>query len=242
MRNISAAIFVVAVLSIVAFVAIGGSFDRTFWLNFLPGLMENLTALAVAIFIIERILAKGRFDKLAQANAAQSHYIFFLSNRQAYLLLNFLGLANQKEFSSDAELNFEFAYDRLKGMDLATTFYDKLMDSEDKQTFIEGFVEILREQHEGISKALDKIYPRPDPNLKSMHASYGMVNALAILPKSYKGANQEVREEDRLKPEHLDLLIKIGYPPVRQELKNIQEAIVELSEKASENKLFISFD
>jgi hypothetical protein len=40
----------------------------------------------------------------------------------------------------------------------------------------------------------------------------------------------------------LDLLIKIGYPPIRQELQNIQEAIIELSEKASENKLFISFD
>lgn len=234
----------VALLAIVAFVAIGGSFDKTFWLNFLPGLMENLGALAVAILVIERILAKGRFDKLAQANATQSKFIFLLSNRLAYLLLNFLGLANQNEISNDAELNFQFAYDRLKGVDLATTFYDKLVKSEDKQTFIEGFVKILREQHEGIWKALDKIYPRPDPNLKSMHSSFGigMVDALAIIPKSYKDANQEVREEDRLKPEHLDLLIKIGYPPILQELQNIQEAIIELSEKASENKLFISFD
>jgi hypothetical protein len=234
----------VTLLAIVAFVAIGGSFDKTFWLNFLPGLMENLAALAVAILVIERILAKGRFDKLAQANATQSKFIFLLSNRLAYLLLNFLGLANQNEISNDAELNFQFAYDRLKGVDLATTFYAKLVKSEDKQTFIEGFVKILREQHEGIWKAFDKIYPRPDPNLKSMHSSFGigMVDALAIIPKSYKDANQEVREEDRLKPEHLDLLIKIGYPPIRQELQNIQEAIIELSEKASENKLFISFD
>ena len=69
-----------------------------------------------------------------------------------------------------------------------------------------------------------------------------MVHALAMLPRSYKEANKELTAEHRLTPEQLDLLIKLGYPPVQAELQKNQEAMLELSERAKDNKLFIDFD
>ena len=139
MKNIFAAIFVGFLVIGLVFLGIGGSFDLKFWLSFLPGLMENLVALAGAVFIIDRIRGNQRLAKLEQTNAGQARFVLFMNNRFAFHLLEHLGLATKDEFHKDAGLTFEFAHDRLKNINLADTFYRKLMESKNKEDFTAGF-------------------------------------------------------------------------------------------------------
>ena len=230
----------------VAFVAIGGSFDREFWLAFLPGLIANLAILAVGIFVIDSIFKSERLEKLEQTNTGQSDAVLLLSNRLAYLLLEHLGLAAREEINQDPELYFEFALDRLKNADLAAIFYEKLMKEANRESFIDSFVGVLRPQAEGISKALDKIYPRPDPAIKQMvddmNFSIGSLEALKGLFGAFEATNAQIAAQERLKTEHLDLLVKVVYARIGLELQKIQAAIVRSSEAAKTNKLFVSLD
>ena len=77
MKKVSAFILVGFIVVAVAFIIVGGSFDRQFWITFLAGLMENLTILALAVFVIESIFKRERWNKLEQTNAKQSQWIYF---------------------------------------------------------------------------------------------------------------------------------------------------------------------
>jgi hypothetical protein len=164
----------------------------------------------------------------------------------AYLLLKHLALATEDEVGNDPELNFGFVHDRFRGTNLETIFYEKLMQSENKEAFTEAFAKILSRETEGISKALDKIYPRPDPTIKQiedrMSFSIGSLGALKILLGAPKAVNAQVGPDEQLKPEHLDVLIRVVYGQIGLELKNIQNAIIHVSEKAGANKLFFCLD
>lgn len=72
--------------------------------------------------------------------------------------------------------------------------------------------------------------------------SIGMLGALKALLGAFKAANAQVGADDQLKPEHQNLLIRIGYDQVGLELTNIHSTIIKLSDRAKANKLFISLD
>jgi hypothetical protein len=120
------------------------------------------------------------------------------------LLLEHLALATNEEVRQDPALNFEFAHNRIKNTDLAAVFYERLMKAENRETFIETFGEILRHETQGISKALDKIYPRPDPTIKEMvdemSFSIGSLEALKGMFEAFQAANAQVGPENQLKP------------------------------------------
>lgn len=248
MRKVVGAIAICFAALTIIFMLIGGSFGRQFWLASLPGLMQNLAILAVAVLVIDRIFRKERLDKLERTNAEQSQFVLFLCNRLAYLLLKYLGLAREDEveIGKALALTFEFAQSKMQNTDLAKVFYERLMQAEDKEALVGGFEKTLKSQTEGISKALDDIYPRPDPSLKritgQMSFSAGSLEAFKGLFEAFKAANAQVGENEQLKPEHLDLLIKIAYSRIGLELQNIKSAIVQLSERAKANKLFFSLD
>jgi hypothetical protein len=228
------------------YVIIGGVFDRAFWLAFLPGLMANLIVLLIAVFVIDRIFEKERWRKLEQINAKQSQFVRFLSNRMAYWLLTYLGLTNEEEFHKDKTLNLEFAIDKMKIVDVADTFYEKLTNSADRETFLDGFIKHVREGLEGILKALDAIYPHPDPAAKQladeMMYSNGVLEAFKGMFGIIKEANERVAAGQGFNPEQIELLIKIAYSPVARELQKLQATVVELSSRADANKLFASLD
>src|SRR5258708_1177889 len=196
MRNVIAALVVSFILLVCIFVGIGGSFDKQFWVAFLPGLMENLVILAAGVLIFDSIFKKERLDKLEQTNERQSRFVLLINNRLAFKILEHLALATVEEFGKDSELDFAFALDRLKTIDLANVFYEKLMGSENKEIFAEGFEKILTRETEGISKALDNVYPRPDPALKlsedQMISSIAALGALVMLIRSCREANAQV--------------------------------------------------
>lgn len=57
------------------------------------------------ILVIENIFKRERSEKLAQTNAAQSRFVFFLSNRLALRLLEYLGLkADEINHNNDPEV------------------------------------------------------------------------------------------------------------------------------------------
>src|SRR5208283_453987 len=123
MRNVIAALVVSFIVLVCIFVGIGGSFDRQFWLAFLPGLMENLVILSVAVLIFDSIFKKERIDKLEQTNERQSRFVLLLNNRLAFKILEYLALATTEEVGKDSALDFEFALDRLRTINLANVFY-----------------------------------------------------------------------------------------------------------------------
>jgi hypothetical protein len=245
-KNVFIAIFVAFIVLVVSFVGIGGSFERQFWLAFLPGLMENLAALAVAVFVIERIFRSERVDKLKQTNERQSRFVEFLVNRLAFRILKHLALATDQDMQNDSKMNFDFAFVMFQKADVPTIFYEKFMASETKEDFAGGFSRILAEGTETISKALDAVYPRPDPGLKQndeqMNFAAGSLEALKALISAFGAANAEVKAGEQMKPEHLDLLIKMMYGSVRLQLLTIQRLIIHIRDKAQANELFFALD
>ena len=246
MKKVIAVIATAFTLLAAVFTAIGGGFDRQFWLAFLPGLMGNLVILAVAVFLIDSIFKRERLDKLARTNAGQSRFVLFNANRLAYKILEYLELATMEEAHKDPELNLEFANEKLKDTDLAGVFYEKFMRAQDREAFVEGFEKILNAETEALSKGLDKIYPRPDPTIKHVldqtAFSIGSVSFLKTLLESFKTTNAQVGPREQLQGDKLDLLIRVVYGKIGLELKKIQIAILLLSEKAKANELFMSFD
>jgi hypothetical protein len=245
-KKVFAAVLIGFVVLAVIFLSIGGSFDKQFWLNFLPGLMENLAILALALFVIDSIFKKERLDKLEQTNASQSRFVLFCSNRLAFLLLEHLALATKEESQKDPSLNFEFALNKFRDTPLAVVFHEKLMQSEHKEDFVDSFEKLLSDQAKGISQALDVIYPRPDPAIRQieekMNFSTGSLRALKMLISAFKATNAQLGANEQLKPEHLNILIEIGYQQIGSALENIQGAIIHLSDRAKNNKLFIFLD
>ena len=244
MKIVSLALLDVCLLLAIIFEVVGGSFtEQKFWLSFLPSLLANIATLAVAVLVIDNLYARQRSSMLGQANVSQSQFLFFLSNRLAFSLLEYLGLATFDESRNDPDLNFAFAHSRLKDIDLAERFYTKLMETKNKQDFVDGFEKILSRETGPISKALDTIYPRPDSTLKQKisHMSYsiGNLGALTTMLSSVERVNAQVKKEEQLTSERVNLLIKIAYQSTRVELETTQNAIVQLSDKAKANKLFM---
>ena len=64
-----------------------------------------------------------------------------------------------------------------------------------------------------------------------------------MLIASFKAANEKFAAPDQMTPEQLDLLIEISYMNAgRLEVQKLQNAIIQLSEKATNNELFMSLD
>jgi hypothetical protein len=243
--NKAAAYIVGAFFVLIAvYVCIGGEFNRQFWLSFLPGVMENLVILAIAVLVIDSISKKQNLAKLEQTNARPSRAILSFSNKLAYLLLEYLALATREEVHSHKAPNFQFAIERLRLTDLGAVFHGQLMNAEDKAVFAEGFERILIEQTEGVANSLKEIYPRPDPGVvqgvEQMQFGIGSVMVLKDVLGAFKTVNAQAGIQDQLNPEQLDLITEIGYRQVGLQLNNMRDFIVSLSDRAKANRLFIS--
>ncbi len=246
MKKVSIVLFALLLALAFIFVRIGGVYNKQFWLDFLPGLMENLAILGVGVLLIESIFNRERLSRLRQTNIRPSRFVFFLSNRLAYKVLEYLAMATREEFSADPHLEFEFAIERMRGTDLAGILYEQLMRAEDKETFAAGFENILSGEATGITKALENIYPRPDPAIMElvdqMSFSIGSLGGLEALAGAFKATNKQVGPEHQLKPEHLELLIKVVYGRIAEQLERIRITIIKLSDDAKANKLFVSLE
>lgn len=246
MKKVSSAIFVAFIALTITFGLLGGSFGRKFWLDFLPGLMANLVVLALGVIVIDNIFKKEHLSKLTQTNVSQSRMVQFLNNRLAYLLLENLALATKDDFQQDPGLTFEFARDRLRDTNLATVFYNKLMEAEDRQAFAEAFATILHRETQGISKSLDGIYPRPDPTTKEiaeqMIVASGSLSAFKDYLGVFPAVNAGLAAGDQFKPDQIDLLTEIAYSTVGPKLQHLRHGIEELSDRAKANRLFIQLD
>jgi len=243
--NRAAAYIVVAFFALIAiYVRIGGVFNRQFWLSFLPGVMENLVILAIAVLVIDSISKRQNRAKLQQANARPSRTILSISNKLAYLLLEYLALATREELHSDKAPSFQFAIERLRRTDLGAAFHERLMNAQDKAAFAEGFENILIEQTEGVANSLKEIYPRPDPifvqGVEQMQFGIGSVMVLKDVLGAFKTVNAQAGSQDQLHPEQLDLITEIGYRQVGLQLNNMRDFIINLSDRAKANRLFIS--
>jgi hypothetical protein len=244
-RNRAAVYIVGAFFVLIAvYIRIGGEFNRQFWLSFLPGVMENLVILAIAVLVIDSISKKQNLAKLQQTNARPSRAILSFSNKLAYLLLEYLALATREEVHSDKASNFQFAVERLRRTDLGAVFHGRLMDAADKALFAEGFEKILIEQTEGMVNSLKEIYPRPDPGIlhgvEQMQFGIGSVMVLKDVLGAFKTVNAQAGVHDQLHPEQLDLITEIGYRQVGLQLNNMRDFIITLSDRARANRLFIA--
>lgn len=214
MKKVLAVVLASFLLLIIPFKLLGGTFDRIFWLSFIPGLMGNLAIAAVAIFVIDSLFKRERWQKLEQINAKQSAFVLFLSNRSAYWLLEYLGQTNEEEIKQDKTMNFEFAIAKIRNTDLAQIFYEKLQGAADREAFVAGFAKNVSDSSQGISKALETIYPHPDPEIKAladdlMHSS-GALEALKGILEAIKEANIQVSADQQLNPHQIDLIIQIA--------------------------------
>lgn len=245
MKKVFWAVFAVFVGLTVAYRVLGGWFDKKFWLDFLPGLMANLLILALGVLVIDSILGRERLGRLGQANARESQFVLELSCRLAYLILHHLGLATGEEVGQGG-LDFRFARDRLRGIDLGVTFGEQLMQAEDRKAFAAGLAKALQDHAFGLSNALDKIHPKPDPSAAAIADK--MFEAIGVLSgfKDYLGifaqVNAEVAPDDRINQDQIDRLTRIAFPPIGERLRQLQHCIEELSAKAEANELFARLD
>lgn len=229
-----------------SFLVIGGRFDRPFWLEFLPGLMENLAVLALAIFVIDRIFSRERNTILSKANAGQSRFIELLCNLLAYALLEYLGSVDSGHRPEDPEANFSWALEKLRAFDLSGEFYTLFMAAKNRTEFLDGFVKVLSDRTKGIDQAVSKIFPFPHPDAKrivqEMPLSIGMVSGIGMLLKAFAETSVELKPEDRFKPEQEDVLLKVAFHLPLESLRKINRDIVALADRAVRCQLFISLN
>jgi hypothetical protein len=143
-RTVVATITVTFIVLIVSYLSIGGAFDVAFWREGLPGLMENLAIAALAAFVFDRIIKKERQAKYKDANAKLSQFVLLSTNLFANALLEYFGLIIRSQ-TPDAELDFEFAYDRLKAVDISDCFLSEVLKLrlEEKPAYIAKFADLL---------------------------------------------------------------------------------------------------
>jgi hypothetical protein len=104
----------------------------------------------------------------------------------------------------------------------------------------------MNDGQEGLAGTIGKIYPHPNPAVKlimdELPYSVGMVGAMEILLTASRETNEQVRADQRLQPEQIDLLLKIAYGLSRAHLQKAQANIVDLASMAESNDLFIILD
>lgn len=147
--------------------------------------------------------------------------------------------------ASNPEVDYEFAYDQLKGADIAGCFLSEVLKlaPEEKPAYIKEFAELLRKRITSLNKSLEKVYPRPDASLiHDWELADVTVEASAMLPSAFIEANTTLEQKDRLTPAQLNLLIEIGNPLAERALKSLQAGLINLADRARENELFVSFD
>jgi hypothetical protein len=243
-RTVVATITVAFVILIASYLAIGGAFDQSFWHEALPGLMENLAIAALAAFVFDSIIKKQRQTKYKDANAKLSQSVLLQANLFAYALLEYFGLIDQSQIPK-GDLNFECAYERLKSADISGRFLAEVLrlSPEEKPDYIAKFATLLETRTKPLVETLEKVYPRPDSALtrdwESVHAA---IEATSMLPKTVLEANMQVEAKDRLTSEQLNLVIKVGHPFADRKLKTLKAGLVQLSDRARKNDLFVSFD
>jgi hypothetical protein len=241
--------FIVAFLLcavIIAFISIGGSFDRAFWLAFLPGFTGNIIILAIALFVIDRIFRQERVHLLRETNTGKSQFVRLLANRMAYLLLEYLQLVGKGDVHRDPEMYFQFAVEKLRAINLTTTFYEQLVRTADKEKFAGGFAKIVERESQGISKGLESIYPRPDSKLEQMAhqllEASGAVSAFSSVFRAINETNAQLDESERFSKDQQDLLGKVSFIELQPQLQLVQAYILEISDRANTNSLFMQFE
>jgi hypothetical protein len=246
MRTVSIWTFSVFGLLGLGFVLIGGRFDKLFWLQFLPGLMENLLVLALAIFVIDRIFHKERLSNLRQASGGQSRFVLLQCNLLAFKLLEYLGQLHRDNLPRDTEAMFSFAMEKMKSFNIAEHFYQLFMAASDRASFLDGLTKIMNDGQEGLSKAIEKIYPYPSPAVKvimdELPYSIAMAGGMEMLLTASREANEQVRADQRLEPQQIDLLLKIAYGFSGAGIQKAQTNIIDLARMAEANELFIILD
>jgi hypothetical protein len=230
----------------VAYVLTGGRFDAQFWQQFLPGLMENLLILALAILVIDRIFRKERLSSLRRANSGQSRFVLLQCNLLAFKMLAYLGHLSLENRPEDKELMFSFAMEKMNSVNVAESFYQSFMAAADRSAYLLGFTKILTDGADGLSKAVDKIYPYPSPTVKhiveEIPRSVGMVDAIEMLLKASREANELVAANERLQPEQIDLLLKIGFVPSGTAIERVRHDLIQLAGLAEADDLFLVLD
>jgi len=141
---------------------------------------------------------------------------------------------------------FTFAMEKMKSLNLADDFYEMFMAASDRASFLGGFIKMLNDGQEGLAGALAKIYQHPNPAVKlimdELPYSIGMVGAMEMLLTASREANEQVRSDQRLQPEQIDLLLKIAYALPGAALQKAQTNIIDLARMADGNALFIILD
>jgi hypothetical protein len=104
----------------------------------------------------------------------------------------------------------------------------------------------MNDGQEGLAGAIGKIYPHPNSAVKlivdELPYSIEMVGAMEMLLTASRDANEQVRANQRLQPEQIDLLLKIAYGPSGAALQKAQANIIDLARMAEGNDLFIILD
>jgi hypothetical protein len=73
-----------------------------------------------------------------------------------------------------------------------------------------------------------------------MQFGIGSVMVLKDVLGAFKTVNAQAGSQDQLHPEQLDLITEIGYRQVGLQLNNMRDFIINLSDRAKANRLFIS--
>jgi hypothetical protein len=243
-RNVVAIIVIAFIVLIVFYLSIGGAFDLGFWRQALPGLMENLAIAALAAFVFDSIIRHERQAKYKDANAKVSQLVLLVTNLFAHAILKYFGLLKEPERPAE-DLNFEYAYDQLKAADISGCFLRELLrlNPEEKVAYITKFADLLNTRIKPLIESLEKVYPRPDPSLTyEWDSAVGTIEGSAMLPRAFIEANAGLGEKNRLTPDQLNLLVRLGHQLTDERLKGLLAGLISLADRARNNDLFVSFD
>lgn len=224
----------------------------------LKDMIPQLLGFLIAIFFIEFWIERQRLSELKNLNLALSNNIEISINRLILHILNYVSLADvndQNKLKSylGEDMNFRPAIElliQITPANLKNAYVKGLTESSDSKKYIDDFIELLQNYGGNIKDEVNKLYPVADPRVKSFfetdfHVYQGAISSASQIlgypdTDEFKKWKKDVSKEEVENFETGLRLLVTTFNPVNKDIEELAKDLIEISNLARENRLFVN--
>jgi len=221
-------------------------------------MIPQLLGFLIAIFFIEFWIERQRSIALKNLNYAHSNHIETSINRLALHILNYLLLADVKDPDKLAtylgkDMSFRPAmslFTQITPVGLKNAYIKGITEAADRKKYVDDFVELLNNFGGNIKDEVDKIYPIADPRVKSFFSTdflvyQGAINSTSEIlgyseTKEFKKWKKKASKKEVKDFEEGFGLLMTKFNPGNRDIEELAKDLIEISNLARENKLFVN--
>lgn len=253
MKVIAGVIISLIILVFLLLFFTGIPLDKNFWAGLLNGLLSNLIIFIIAIFIIDKLIKNIEKKKLKKINERSSYFISFSINTLIFKILKHLKIFSDETLKGKTPdkdtSNFDFALDEMlkikKDNKMEKIFRAEVFKEKDRKKYIDDLSKLIMDGADSIHKGLKEIYPHPAPDVISqideVYKSCGGLTAFSFVAGIREDFNKYTKDKKKhMNKKIAEALLDFSMSnPKATYMSTISEKLLNISNKAKENSLFI---